>query len=72
LIVGDKEPNQAQLKLYSKTAADLSKTMFLASGGVIFLPSEDGGSIVLGILGLLVSVAFFIAASRALKEVKDE
>ncbi len=72
LLLGATQPNEAQLKLYSSTAADLAKAMFLASWAAVFVPSKEGAGILLGIAGLITSAILFITASRFLKEVKEK
>ena len=72
LIVGEQDPNEAQLKFYSSIAGDLAKAIVLASGAILVYPfDEDIVRLTFAIVGLFTSMVLFISASRMLKEVKD-
>lgn len=72
ILLDDEKPNQAQLKLYSQTAADLAKAILLASGAGIFIPAKEGENILFSVIGFAIATALFITASRLLKGVKEK
>jgi hypothetical protein len=72
LLLGRDEPNQAQLKLYSSSAASISRTLLLVSGAAVLFPIENNVNVFLGVLGLLTSMVLLVTASRFLREVKDK